>query len=116
MSKKPSVKNKEVNPLLKSLNIEKMNSTQIQQEITKEEKLLNNFISHYKYHEAEICDNKISALKKVLKQKKAKEINQRHTAEKEHLKIDEFSVFIELFSFFYFILCLINKKLSVLNS
>ena len=71
MSKKPSVKNKEVNPLLKSLNIEKMNSTQIQQEITKEEKLLNNFISHYKYHEAEICDNKISALKKILKQKKA---------------------------------------------
>ena len=91
MSKKPSVKNKEVNPLLKSLNIEKMNSTQIQQEITKEEKLLNNFISHYKYHEAEVCDNKIQALKKILKQKKAKEINQRHTAEKEHLKIDEFS-------------------------
>ena len=91
MSKKPIMKNKEVNPLLKSLNIEKMNSTQIQQEITKEEKLLNNFISHYKYHEAEICDNKISALKKILKQKKAKEINQRHTAEKEHLKIDEFS-------------------------
>ena len=91
MSQKRIQKNKEVNPLLKSLNIEKMNSTQIQQEITKEEKLLNNFISHYKYHEAEICDKKISALKKILKQKKAKEINQRHTAEKEHLKIDEFS-------------------------
>ena len=91
MSQKPIPKNKEMNPLLKSLNIEKMNSTQIQQEITKEEKLLNNFISHYKYHEAEICDKKISALKKILKQKKAKEINQRHTAEKEHLKIDEFS-------------------------
>ena len=91
MSQKPIPKNKEMNPLLKSLNIEKMNSTQIQQEITKEEKLLNNFISHYKYHEAEICDKKISALKKILKRKKAKEINQRHTAEKEHLKIDEFS-------------------------
>ena len=92
MSKKPILKNnKEVNPLLKSLNIEKMNSAQIEQEISKEEKLLNNFISHYKYPEAEICDKKISELKKILKKKKIKEVNQRHTAEKEHLKIDEFS-------------------------
>ena len=68
-----------------------MNSSQIQEEISKEEKILNNLISHYKYPEAEISDKKIAALKKVLKQKKAKEIKQRHTAEKEHLKIDEFA-------------------------
>ena len=91
MSKKPIPKFKEINPLLKSLNIEKMNSTQIELEIIKEEKLLNNFISHHKYSEAETCDKKISALNKILKQKKLKEINHRHTAEKENLKIDEFS-------------------------
>jgi hypothetical protein len=63
----------------------------VQEEISKEEKILNNFILHYKYPDAEISDKKIAALKKVLKQKKTKEIKQRHTAEKEHLKIDEFS-------------------------
>ena len=89
--KRPIPGLKEVNPLLKSLNIDKMNSSQIQEEISKEEKILNNLISHYKYPEAEISDKKIAALKKVLKQKKAKEIKQRHTAEKEHLKIDEFA-------------------------
>ena len=68
-----------------------MNSSQVQEEIAKQEKILNNFISHYKYTEAETCDKKITALKKVLKQKKTKEIKKRHTAEKEHLKIDEFS-------------------------
>ena len=70
MSKKPIPKLKEVNPLLKSLNIGKMNSSQIQEEISKEEKILNNFISHHKYPEAEKCDKKISALKNILKQKK----------------------------------------------
>ena len=90
-TKKPGLKNKEINPLLKDLNIEKMNSAQIEEEIKKETNLMNNFISHYKYPDAEICDKKIVALKKILKQKKTKEINQRHTAEKEHLKIDEFS-------------------------
>ena len=90
-AKKSSIKNKEVNPLLKDLNIEKMNSVQIEEIIKKEQDLMNNFISHYKYPDAEICDKKIVALKKILKQKKTKEINQRHTAEKEHLKIDEFS-------------------------
>ena len=91
-SKKRSIpKLKEINPLLKSLNIDKMNSSQVQEEISKEEKILNNFILHYKYPDAEISDKKIAALKKVLKQKKTKEIKQRHTAEKEHLKIDEFS-------------------------
>ena len=89
--KRPIPGLKEVNPLLKSLNIDKMNSSQIQEEISKEEKILNNLISHYKYPEAEISDKKIAALKNVLKQKKAKEIKQRHTAEKEHLKIDEFA-------------------------
>ena len=89
--KRPIPGLKEVNPLLKSLNIDKMNSSQIQEEISKEEKILNNLISHYKYPEAEVSDKKIAALKKVLKQKKAKEIKQRHTAEKEHLKIDEFA-------------------------
>ena len=39
----------------------------------------------------DLLNHKIFALKKILKQKKTKEINQRHTAEKEHLKIDEFS-------------------------
>lgn len=90
-TKKPGLKNKEANPLLKDLNVEKMNSAQIEEEIKKEQKIMDNFISHYKYPDAEICDKKITALKKILKQKKTKEINQRHTAEKEHLKIDEFS-------------------------
>ena len=76
-------KPKEIDPILKSLNVEKMNSSQVQEEIAKQEKILNNFISHYKYTEAETCDKKITALKKVLKQKKTKEIKQRHTAEKE---------------------------------
>ena len=100
---------KEVNPLLKSLNIGKMNSSQIQEEISKEEKILNNFISHHKYPEAEKCDKKISALKNILKQKKIKEINQRHTAEKEHLKIDEFSDTNNL-KFYY------DKKLEELQA
>ena len=109
MSKKPIPKLKEVNPLLKSLNIGKMNSSQIQEEISKEEKILNNFISHHKYPEAEKCDKKISALKNILKQKKMKEINQRHTAEKEHLKIDEFSDTNNL-KFYY------DKKLEELQA
>ena len=70
--KRPIPGLKEVNPLLKSLNIDKMNSSQIQEEISKEEKILNNLISHYKYPEAEVSDKKIAALKKVLKQKKSK--------------------------------------------
>ena len=89
--KRPIPRLKEINPLLKSLNIDKMNSSQIQEEISKEEKILNNFVSHNKYPDAEISDKKITALKKALKQKRTKEIKQRHTAEKEHLKIDEFA-------------------------
>ena len=91
MSKKQIPKFKEINPLLKSLNIEKMNSTQIELEIIKEQKLLEYFTYNHKYSEAELCDKKIIALNKILKRKKIKEINHRHTAEKENLKIDEFS-------------------------
>lgn len=89
MSKKTN--KKEINPILKDLNIQRMTSTQIQEEITKNQKLMNDFISHSKYPDAEKCNEKIEALKKILKQKKIKETNQRHTAEKENLKIDEYS-------------------------
>ena len=82
---------KEINPILKDLNVEKMNSSQIQAEINKNQKEMNDFISKCKYPEAEKCNDKIEILKKILKQKKAKEINQRHTTEKENLKLDEFS-------------------------
>ena len=89
MSKK--VIKKQINSILKDLNIEKMNSTQIQEEIDKNKKLMDDFISNYKYPEAEKCNEKIEALKKILKHKKSREINQRHKAEKENLKIDEYS-------------------------
>ena len=82
---------KEVNPLLKDLNIEKMSSTQVEEEIKKNQQMMNDFISESKYPEAEKCNEKIEALKKILKQKKSKEINRRHNAEKENLKIDQFS-------------------------
>ena len=82
---------KEVYPILKDLNIEKMSSTQIQEEINKNQKLMDNFISKSKYPDAEKCNEKIEALKKVLKQKKTREIKQRHNTEKENLKIDEYS-------------------------
>ena len=82
---------KEINPILKDLNIEKMNSNQVQEEINKNQKLMDDFISQSKYPEAEKCSEKIDALKKILKQKKVKEINQRHNVEKENLKIDQFS-------------------------
>lgn len=112
MSTKPissTKKTKEKNPLSKSLNIERMNSSQIQEEISKEEKLFNNFISHSKYTEAESIDKKITALKKLLNQKKLKEMKQRHIAEKEHLKIDEFSDINNL-QFYW------EQKFSELNS
>ena len=76
---------------LKSLSINSMNQSQIQDEIVKEEKILNNFLTNYKYTDAETCDKKITVLKKVLKKKKTTELKRRHTVEKEHLKIDEFS-------------------------
>lgn len=112
MSTKPissTKKTKEKNPLSKTLNIERMNSSQIQEEISKEEKLFNNFISHSKYSEAESIDKKITALKKLLNQKKLKEMKQRHIAEKEHLKIDEFSDINNL-QFYW------EQKFSELNS
>lgn len=112
MSKKPissTKKTKEKNPLSKTLNIERMNSSQIQEEISKEEKIFNNFISHSKYSEAESIDKKITALKKLLNQKKLKEMKQRHIAEKEHLKIDEFSDINNL-QFYW------EQKFSELNS
>ena len=89
MSKKPN--KKQINPILKDLNVEKMSSAQIQEEIKNNQKLMEDFISQSKYPEAEKCNEKIEALKKILKVKKSKEINKRHTAEKENLKIDQFS-------------------------
>ena len=117
MLKIPVPKLKEANPLLKSLTIGKINLSQIKEEISKEEKILNNFISHCKYPEAEKCDKKISALKKYIKTENNKRNKQTSyctpisitkeqslslnelfstipselCAEKEHLKIDEFS-------------------------
>ena len=89
MSKKPN--KKQINPILKDLNIEKMSSAQVQEEIKKNQKLMDDFISQYKYPEAEKCNEKIESLKIILKQKKLKEINKRHNAEKENLKIDQYS-------------------------
>ena len=68
MSKKEN--KKEINTILKDLNIEKMSSTQIQEEINKNKKLMDDFISNYKYPEAEKCNEKIEALKKNIKTKK----------------------------------------------
>jgi len=51
---------------------------------------MNDFISKCKSPEAEKCKDKIIVLK-ILKQKKSKEINQRHITEKENLKLDDFS-------------------------
>ena len=86
--KKKSTKN-EKNPLLSNLNIEKMNSSQIQEEISKNDKLMNDFISKGKYPEADECNKKIEALKKILNQKKSKEIIKRHYTEKENLMQDK---------------------------
>ena len=92
MKKMPKKGNKkEINPILKDLNIEKMNSNQVQEEINKNQKQMEDFISQSKYPDAEKCSEKIDALKKILKQKKVKEINQMHNVEKENLKIDQFS-------------------------
>ena len=82
--KKKTIK-KEKNPLLKNLNTEKMNSSQIQEEITKNDKLMKDFISKGKYPEADECNSKIESLKKLFKQKKSKEIIKRHFTEKENL-------------------------------
>ena len=86
--KKKSTKN-EKNPLLSNLNIEKMNSSQIQEEISKNDKLMNDFISKGKYPEADECNKKIEALKKILNQKKSKEIIKTHYTEKENLMQDK---------------------------
>ena len=95
MSKSP-IKNKHNkirlnNPLFRSVSINSMNQSQIQEEIAKEEKILNNFLTNYKYKDAETSDKKITVLKNTLKKKKTTELKRRHTVEKEHLKIDEFS-------------------------
>ena len=82
---------KEEDPALKGLNVDKMSSNQVQEEINKNQKLMDNFISRCKYPDAEKCNERIEALKKVLKQKKTKEIKKRHNTEKENLKIDEYS-------------------------
>ena len=80
---------KEKNPLQKNTNTEKMNSSQIQEEISKNEKLMQDCISKGKYPEADEYNTKIEALKKILKQKKSKEIIKRHYTEKENLIQDK---------------------------
>ena len=87
MSKKLK-KKKEVNSLLKDLDIENMDTAQVQEEINKNENLLNQYVSKSKYPAAEKCNEKIEELKKILKQKKTNEIIKRHTLEKENLKIN----------------------------
>ena len=88
-NKHPQIKIKRFH--LRALSIDSMNQSQIQEEIAKEEKILNNFLTNYNYTNAEKCDKKITVLKKVLKKKKTNELKRRHTLEKENLKIDEFS-------------------------
>jgi hypothetical protein len=88
-NKHPQIKIKRFH--LRALSIDSMNQSQIQEEIAKEEKILNNFLTNYNYTKAEKCDKKITVLKKVLKKKKTNELKRRHTLEKENLKIDEFS-------------------------
>ena len=87
MNKKSTKKEK--NPLLKNLNTNKMASSQIQDEITKTDKLMQDYISKGKYPNAESCNEKIEYLKKILKEKKIKEVNKRHCNEKENLKQDQ---------------------------
>ena len=87
MNKKSAIKEK--NPLLKNLNTNKMSSSQIQDEIAKTDKLMQDYISKGKYPNAESCNEKIEYLKKILKEKKIKEVNKRHYNEKENLKQDQ---------------------------
>ena len=72
MSKKDSFKN--------------MSSSQIQQEITKTEKQMENFISNSQYPEAEKCNDKIEILKKLLKSQKTEETKHKHETEKQNLQ------------------------------
>jgi len=58
------------NPLFRSVSINSMNQTQIQEEIAKEEKILNNFLTNYKYMDAETCDKKNYSLEKSIKKEK----------------------------------------------
>ena len=51
MSKKGN--KKEINPILKDLNIENMNSNQVPEEINKNQKQMDDFISQSKYNQAE---------------------------------------------------------------
>ena len=69
----------------------KIDISQIESELEKEKKAYKDFISKGNYSQAEICNNKIENLKKLIKQEKEKELSRRHFTEKEILIQDKIS-------------------------
>ena len=69
----------------------KIDISQIESELEKEKKAYKDFISKGNYSQAEICNNKIEDLKKLIKQEKEKELSRRHFTEKEILIQDKIS-------------------------
>jgi len=69
----------------------KIDISQIESELEKEKNAYKDFISKGNYSQAEICNNKIEDLKKLIKQEKEKELSRRHFTEKEILIQDKIS-------------------------
>ena len=78
-------------PLKQSKPQKKIDISQIESELEKEKKAYKDFISKGNYSQAEICNNKIENLKKLIKQEKEKELSRRHFTEKEILIQDKIS-------------------------
>ena len=78
-------------PLKQSKPQKKIDISQIESELEIEKKVYKDFISKGNYSQAEICNNKIENLKKLIKQEKEKELSRRHFTEKEILIQDKIS-------------------------
>ena len=78
-------------PLKQSKPQKKIDISQIESELEKEKNAYKDFISKGNYSQAEICNNKIENLKKLIKQEKEKELSRRHFTEKEILIQDKIS-------------------------
>ena len=78
-------------PLKQSKPQKKIDISQIESELEKEKEAYKAFISKGNYSQAEICNNKIENLKKLIKQEKEKELSRRHFTEKEILIQDKIS-------------------------
>lgn len=79
---------KELEILGKDIIIGNSNSKQIQEEINKNKKLIEEYIFSGKYTKAEQCTKKLDVLQRLYKQKKVSELKKRHTSEEENLMID----------------------------